>query len=96
MSHSLPDEIAVRSVPHPRCQAKQRVECGLGMAPAVPTEGEFVEVALQVLFAHAVQRADEPALQVGERPVDPRQQDVRRHIADHLANVRAMFGQLPI
>lgn len=66
------------------------------MAPAVPAEGEFVEVALHVLFAHAVQSAAEPALQVRERAVDPRQQDVRRHVADYLADVCAMFGQLPI
>lgn len=77
-------------------QIEQPVEGRSGMAPAVPAKGELVEVAPQVLFAHAVQRAAEPALQVGERPVDPRQQDVRRHVADHLADVRAMFSQLPI
>lgn len=77
-------------------QIEQLVEGRSGVAPAVPAKGELVEVSPQVLFAHAVQRAAEPALQVGERPMDPRQQDVRRHVADHLADVRAMFGQLPI
>ena len=66
------------------------------MAPAIPAEGEFVEVTLQVLFPDAMQRADEPTLQVGERPVDPWQQNVRRHVADDLADVLAMFSQFAI
>ena len=51
-------------------ETKQAVECRLGMAPPVPAERELVEVAPEVLLAYPVQRPSEPALEVGERPVD--------------------------
>ena len=56
-------------VRHAGDQAQQVVERRPGMPPAVPPEGEFVEIALEVLFARAMERAGEPALQIGEHPM---------------------------
>ena len=54
------------------------------MTPTVPAKHELVQVVLEVRLADAVQRADEPAFQIGDGPVDPLQQDVRRHFAHDL------------
>ena len=76
-------------------QAEQVVERRPGMPPAVPPEGEFVEIALEVLFARAMERAGEPALQIGEHPMHPGQQDVCRHAAFRLARM-PVFPELHV
>jgi hypothetical protein len=82
-------------VRHAGDQAEQVVERRPGMPPAVPPEGEFVEIALEVLFARAMERAGEPALQMGEHPMHPGQQDVCRHAAFRLARM-PVFPELHV
>src|SRR5712671_726061 len=65
------------------------------MPPAVPPEGKFVEIALEVRFACAMERAGEPPLQIGEHPMHPGQQDVCRHAAYRLAHV-PVFPELQV
>src|SRR5208283_2357941 len=91
MTLHFPSDALLHEIPHRRVrqvggQIEQPVEGCPGVAPSVPAKCELVEAAPQVLFAHAMQRATEPALQVGERAVNPRKQDVRRHIADYFAS----------
>jgi len=45
-------------------------------------EGEFVEVALEVLAAQAVEGAERPTLQVREHAVGPAQNDMGGHLAN--------------
>jgi len=45
-------------------------------------EGEFVEVAIEVLAAQAVEGAERPTLQVREHAVGPAQNDMGGHLAD--------------
>src|SRR5246127_3328790 len=53
-------------------------------APAVEAKDEFIEVGLEVFAAQPVIDAQGPDLEVGEDPVDPRQDDVRGHLADDM------------
>ena len=68
-----------------RCgDAEQGSESGVPGAAAIEAEGEFIEVGLEVLAAQPVIDAQRPDLEVGEDPVNPRQDDVgkpscRRH-----------------
>ncbi len=57
-----------------------------GSAP-VEAEDVLVEIALQVLGAQAVVDAERPGLEVGEDAVDPRQDDMGGHVADHMGLV---------
>src|SRR5207237_5757752 len=51
---------------------------------AVEAEDELIEIGLKVLAAQAVIEAERPDLEVGEDAVHPRQDDVGRHLADHM------------
>src|SRR5437868_8916742 len=51
---------------------------------AVEAEDELIEIGLKVLAAQAVIDAERPDLEVGEDAVHPRQDDVGRHLADHM------------
>src|SRR6516162_5724948 len=53
-------------------------------APTVEAKDEFIEVGLEVLAAQPVIDAQGPDLEVGKDPVDPRQDDVRGHLADDM------------
>jgi hypothetical protein len=53
-------------------------------ASAVEAENEFIEVGLEVLAAQPMIHAQGPDLEVGKDPVDPRQEDVRSHLADDM------------
>ena len=49
-------------------ESEQRLKRRHGRFPAVVPKGEFVEIDLQMRAADAVVRADEPLLQVADRP----------------------------
>src|SRR5207248_4771646 len=51
-------------------------------AATVEAEDEFIEVGLEVLAAQPVVNAQGPDLEVGEDPVNPRQDDMGGHLAD--------------
>ena len=88
---------------------KSRIEkCGRRVAiPSSPSNACRVDRRLfqrntnssryrsKVLRAHAMQRAHEPALQIGEGAVNPRQQHMRCHDADDLGIV-LVLGQFPV
>ena len=67
---------------HASRESEQAVERRRGAAPPVPAKDELVQVTLQVRLTHAVQRAHQPPLEVGEGAVDLRQQHMARHDAD--------------
>src|ERR1700720_1428939 len=56
-------------------------------APAVEAEDEFIKVGLEVLAAQPMVDAQGPDLEVGEDPVNPRQDDVSGHLADNMGIV---------
>jgi len=56
-------------------------------APAVEAEDEFIEVRLEVLAAQPVVDAQGPDLEVGEDPMNPRQDDMGGHLADDVGIV---------
>ena len=56
-------------------------------APAVEAEDEFIKVGLEVLAAQPMVDAQGPDLEVGEDPVNPRQDDVSGHLADDMGIV---------
>ena len=64
--------------------AEQRSECGMPGAPAVEAKDEFIEVGLEVFAAQPVIDAQGPDLEVGKDPVDPRQDNVRGHLANDM------------
>ena len=64
--------------------AEQRSECGMPGAPAVEAKDEFIEVGLEVIAAQPVIDAQGPDLEVGKDPVDPRQDNVRGHLANDM------------
>ena len=57
-------------------ETEEGLKRGHRRASSVVTEDELVEVDLQVLGAHAAVGAAEPALEVQDRPVRPRQDGV--------------------
>ena len=67
--------------------AEEGSECGVPGAPAVEAEDEFIEVKREVLAAQPVIDAQGPDLEVGEDPVNPRQDDVGGHLADDVGIV---------
>ena len=67
--------------------AEEGSECGVPGASAVEAEDEFIEIELQVLAAQAVVDTQRPDLEVGEDPVNPRQDDVGGHLADDMGMV---------
>src|SRR5438045_6492109 len=56
-------------------------------AATVEAEDEFIEVGLEVLAAQPVVNAQGPGLEVGEDPVNPRQDDMGGHLADDMGIV---------
>ena len=64
--------------------AEEGSECGVPGAPAVEAKDEFIEVGLEVFAAQPVIDAQGPDLEVGKDPVDPRQDNVRGHLADDM------------
>jgi len=67
--------------------AEQGAEGGVPGAAAVEAEDELIEVGLEVLAAQPVIDAQGPDLEVGEDPVNPRQDDVGGHLADDMGIV---------
>src|SRR5438874_11543898 len=61
-------------------------------AATVEAEDEFIEVGLEVLAAQPVVNAQGPDLEVGEDPVNPRQDDMGGHLADDMGIVGAAGG----
>src|SRR5260370_7470921 len=59
----------------------------MSSAPAVEAEDEFIKVGLEVLAAQPMVDAQGPDLEVGEDPVNPRQDDVSGHLADDMGIV---------
>jgi len=64
--------------------AEKGAEGGMSGTAAVEAEDELIEIGLKVLAAQAVIDAERPDLEVGEDAVHPRQDDVGRHLADHI------------
>lgn len=54
---------------------------------SVPSENVLVQVGVEVLLAEAMEGARRPALEVREDPVNPRHDDVSRHLADDAGRV---------
>ena len=52
-------------------------------AATVEAEDEFIEVGLEVLAAQPVIDAQGPDLEIGKDPVNPGQDDMGGHRADH-------------
>src|SRR5450759_1179748 len=59
---------------------------------AIVAKDEFVEIGVHMLAAQAVVRAETPSLQQREDPMNPRQHDMSRHLADH-AGIVPVIGQ---
>ena len=59
---------------------------------AIVAEDELVEIRIDMFAAQAVIRAQPPPLHQREDPVNPRQHDMRCHLADH-ARVMPVVGQ---
>jgi hypothetical protein len=57
--------------------AEEGSEGSVPGAPAVEAEDEFIEVGLEMLAAQPAVDAQHPNLEVGEDPVNPRQDDHR-------------------
>src|SRR5712691_11379310 len=53
-------------------------------AAAVEAEDKLIEIGLKVLTPQAVIDAERPDLEVGEDTVHSRQEDLGRHLADHV------------
>ena len=64
--------------------AEQGSEGGMASAAAVETEHKLIEVGLNMPAAQAVIDAERPDFEVGEDAVHPRQNDVGRHLTDHM------------
>jgi hypothetical protein len=60
---------------------------GVPGTPTIEAEDEFIEVGLEVLAAQSVIDAQGSDLEVGEDPVDPREDDVGGHLADDMGIV---------
>jgi hypothetical protein len=64
--------------------AEKGADGGVPGAAAVEAEDKLIEIGLKVLAAQAVVDAERPDLEVGEDAVHPRQDDVGRHLANHI------------
>ncbi len=78
------DDVAVRGGRQPQADAGQAVERDPPVAAPVPAEDGPVRVPLDVPAPQAVMDAHGPAPGVGEHPVHPRQDPVRRAVSDRL------------
>ena len=54
------------------------------VAAPIEAEREFIEIGLNVGAAQAVIDAERPGFEVGEHPMDPGQDDMGGHRADHM------------
>ena len=55
LSDALFDEVAISGWPESDADREERIEGAFRVAPSVPSKDEFVEVALNVAFAEAVE-----------------------------------------
>lgn len=83
-SDALVDEVAIGRRSQMDADPEQCVEGTVHVSPPVPTEHEFIEVALQVALSEAVEHALRPSLQVGEHTMHPTQDLVRACAGDDL------------
>src|ERR1700693_2885643 len=63
-------------------ECEHRFERGVPVEAAIVAEHELVEIGIDVFAAQAVIRTKLPPLDQREDPVNPRQHDMRRHLAD--------------
>ena len=61
------------------------------MASPVPPVDEFFEISPQVWRSDAVIGAERPSLEIGEDAMNPWQDNMRRHFANHLGMVVVAF-----
>ena len=64
--------LSVRGGRTSRPEAQQRLKGGHGLPPTIVPKDELVEIDLQLRFADAVIRADQPLLQVADGAVHER------------------------
>jgi hypothetical protein len=76
-------------------QPEQGFERNMPVKSAIVAKNEFVEIGVHMLAAQAVIRAETPSFQQCEDPMNPRQHDVRRHLAGH-ARIVPVAGQAGI
>jgi hypothetical protein len=74
-------------------KTEQAAESGGGASPAVPAKHELVEIARKVRLAHAVQRAHQPALEIGKYPVNPGKKNMGGQFPNRFAGM-LMLGEL--
>jgi len=83
-----------------RGEAEHGLEGNVPIEAAVITEDKLVEIGVDVLSAQAVVSAQPPPLHQREDPVNPRQHDVTRHLADRPRVVTIVgepgIGSMPI
>jgi len=65
-------------------QPEQGFERNMAVEAAIVTKNEFVEISVEVPAAQAVIRAKAPSLQQCENSVNPWQDNMSRHFADHV------------
>ena len=94
-SSALIDKVSVCRGCKSGADAEERVEGGGRVAPSVPAEDEFVEVAVQMGAAQAVEGPERPAFEVGEHAMDPLQDDMGGHFPDDL-RFMVVIGQTDI
>ena len=76
-------------------QPEQGFERNMAVEAAIVTKNEFVEISVEVPAAQAVIRAKAPSLQQCENSVNPWQDNMSRHFADH-ARIMHVVGQTRI
>ena len=86
-SGCLIDKLAIAGMRQSGGDAKQHVERRFHVTASIPAKDELFEVAAQVRRADAVIGAERPSLEIGEDAMDPRQDHMRRHLADDLGLV---------
>ena len=73
-------------------QSELGFERNMAVEAAIITKNEFVEISVEVPAAQAVIRAKAPSLQQCENSVNPWQDNMSRHFADH-ARIVPIVGQ---
>src|ERR1700693_6449049 len=63
-------------------ESEHRFERGMAVEAAIVAEDELVEIGIDMFAAQAVIRGKSPPLHQREDPVNPRQHDMPRHLAD--------------
>ena len=76
-----------------RGKAEHGFERDVPVKAAIVAKDEFVEICVDVLAAKAMIRAQSPSLHQREDPMNPRQHDVARHLADGARIVPVIVGQ---